>query len=281
LVDALNLLYGRWEDLEARTVKYSDLSHLGYDIIPDADARRSLGRETRAWLNLYAHYGYFLNDAYIRGKRILKDGDPIDLHDIQQPAYEKLETLETDLRDMLKSTMEREADRLYGRIPPVERLEEMKEDLEASIDRLYGKIAPITIDEYGRVGVVIFELAQPALNQLLYGTFNVDIQATEESATGEIDTSVESSPVQVVTPPPGKRIDSRSVYLATNSTSGEVWAYYKNSGKLLGKIYASKFAMIPLDSIRLTGDVNEPIMIAWSGLDTGSKIFWAIRYKVV
>ena len=131
------------------------------------------------------------------------------------------------------------------------------------------------------MGVVIFELAQPALNQLFYGTFNVDILATEESVTGEIDTSVETSPVQVVAPPPGKRIDTRSVYLATNSTSGEVWAYYKNSGKLLGKIYASKFAMIPLDSIRLTGDVNEPIMIAWSGLDAGSKIFWAIRYKVV
>lgn len=281
LVDALNLLYGRWEDLEGRTVKYSDLSHLGYDIIPDQDAKRSLGRETRAWLDLYAHYGYFLDEAYIRGKRILKDGDPIDIHDIQQPAYEKLETLETDLRDTLRSTIQTETDRLYGKIPSEERLEEMKEDLKASIDRLYGKIAPVTIDEYGRVGVVIYELAQPALNQLLYGTFNVDVLASEEGVADEIDSGAVSPPVTIVTPPPGKRIDTRAVFIATDSDTGEIVVRFKNSGKIVAKLYCSKWFMMPLSEIRITGDPNDVLEITWSGLSAGAKIFYTVRYKLL
>ena len=154
-------------------------------------------------------------------------------------------------------------------------------DVKSAFDRLYGKIAPLYMDEYGRVGVILFELAQPALQQLLGSTFNVDILASEASISGEIDTTTKSPPVEVLTPPPGKRIDTRSVYLATNSTDGEVWAYFKNSGKLVGKIYCSKFAMIPLDSIRLTGDVDEPIVVNWSGLDANSKIFYVIRYKLM
>ncbi len=245
LVDALNLLYG----IGRRSVKYEDLSRLGYDIIPAEDAKYSLGSELYGWLNVYAHYGYFEDDLRLQGKRVLKDGDPISLYDIQEPAYEKLETLERDLRE--------------------------------GIDRLYGKIAPITIDEYGRVGVVIYELAQPALERLLYGTWKVDAREVEESATGEIDTGTETSPVQVLAPPAGARIDARSVYLATDSTAGEVWAYFRDSGKLLAKVYASRFASGPVEVARIVGGVDEPIMVAWSGLDAGAKIFWAIRYKVV
>ncbi|RLE97802.1 MAG: hypothetical protein DRJ96_02820 [Thermoprotei archaeon] len=154
-------------------------------------------------------------------------------------------------------------------------------DVRDAFDRLYGKIAPLYMDEYGRVGVLLFELAQPALQQLLGSTFNVDVLATEASVSGEINTATESPPKVVLSPPPGKRIDTRSAYLASNSTSGEVWAYFKNSGKLVGKIYCSKFAMIPLDSIKLTGDVDEPIVVNWSGLDANSKIFYVIRYKLL
>jgi len=110
---------------------------------------------------------------------------------------------------------------------------------------------------------------------------NVDTLATEQTKTDEIDTSTANSPVTVLTPSDGKKIDTRSVYLATNSAAGEITAKFQNSGKLLGKIYCSKFAMVRLDSVRIVGDANEPIVIEWSGLDTGAKIFYVIRYKEV
>ena len=110
---------------------------------------------------------------------------------------------------------------------------------------------------------------------------DVDTLRTESTKTGEIDTSTATSPVEVLAPSSGKKIDTRSVYLATNSTSGEIAAKFKNSGKLLGKIYCSKFAMVRLDSVRIVGDTNEPIAIEWSGLDTGAKIFYVIKYKEI
>ena len=73
---------------------------------------------------------------------------------------------------------------------------------------------------------------------------NVDILATETSASDEIDTATESPPVTVVTPASGKKIDTRSVYLSTDSTSGVVEARFRDSGKLLGKIYCSKFRVV-------------------------------------
>ena len=110
---------------------------------------------------------------------------------------------------------------------------------------------------------------------------DVDTLRTESTETGEIDTSTATSPVEVLTPSAGKKIDTRSVYIATNSTSGEITAKFKNSGKLLGKIYCSKFAMVTLDGVRIVGDTNEAVVIEWSGLDTGAKIFYVIRYKEI
>jgi len=84
----------------------------------------------------------------------------------------------------------------------------------------------------------LVEAIKKALSAIV---LNVDILATEASVGGEINTATETSPVTVVTPSTGKKIDTRSVYLASNSTSGEVEARFRDSGKLLGKIYCSKF----------------------------------------
>jgi len=110
---------------------------------------------------------------------------------------------------------------------------------------------------------------------------DVDTLRTESTVTGEIDTSTATSPAEVLTPSSGKKIDMRSVYIATNSTSGEIAAKFKSSGKLLGKIYCSKFAMVTLDGVRIVGDTNEAVVIEWSGLDTGAKIFYVIKYKEI
>jgi len=119
----------------------------------------------------------------------------------------------------------------------------------------------------------------PRIWPRLSGIQDVDTLATETTVSDEIDTSTASPPVTVVTPSSGRRIDTRSVYLASDSTGGKVVAKYRDSGEVLGVIYCSKFAIIPLDSIRKTGDVGEPIVIDWSDLDTGAKIYYAIRYK--
>ena len=119
----------------------------------------------------------------------------------------------------------------------------------------------------------------PRIWPKLSGIQDVDTLATEATASDEIDTSTVSAPVTVVTPSSGRRIDARSVYLASDSTGGKVVAKYRDSGKILGVIYCSKFALIPLDSVRKTGGVGEPIVIDWSDLDTGAKIYYAIRYK--
>ncbi len=87
LVDALNMLYGKFKV----TVTYDDLSHLGYDIIPDQDAKRSLGSELYGWLNIYGHYGYFKENVYVQGKAVIKDGDPIKISGFIEGAKAELE----------------------------------------------------------------------------------------------------------------------------------------------------------------------------------------------
>jgi len=108
---------------------------------------------------------------------------------------------------------------------------------------------------------------------------DVDVLGTELSASGEIDTGAETSPVTVLTPSSGKKLDTRSVYLSTDSNAGEIEAKFATSGTLLGKIYCAVHKTIALSEIRFMGQVNEAIQISWSGLSTGAKIFWCIRYK--
>ena len=110
---------------------------------------------------------------------------------------------------------------------------------------------------------------------------DVDTSASEICVSGEIDTSTATSPVTVLTPTSGYKIDTRSIYLATDSAAGEVSASFPTSNKLLGKIYCNKFTMVTLGNIRITGQTNESIQISWSGTDTGAKIFYVIRYKEV
>ena len=112
-------------------------------------------------------------------------------------------------------------------------------------------------------------------------TFNVDTLASELSVIGEIDTGSQTSPVTILTPSSGKRVDLRSVYLASDSTSGSVRAILANSGQKVGVIYCSKFALVTLQSIKVTGQVNESVQITWTGLDNGAKIFYALRYKEI
>ena len=110
-------------------------------------------------------------------------------------------------------------------------------------------------------------------------TLDVDTLATESSASGEIDTSTETSPVTILTPTSGKKIDTRSVYISTDSSAGEIEVKFPTSDILVGKLYCAVHTMVTLSPIRFQGATNESLQISWSGLSSGAKIFWCVRYK--
>ena len=120
-----------------------------------------------------------------------------------------------------------------------------------------------------------------ALQQLFYGTFNVDILSTEGGTADEIDTTTATSPVEIVTPPPHLRIDTRGAYLSTDSDTGRIVMRFRDSGKLIAVLYADKFKILPMPQVRITGNLGDPVIIEWSGLSSDAKIFYSLRYKLI
>jgi len=109
----------------------------------------------------------------------------------------------------------------------------------------------------------------------------VDLLATESSVTEEIDTGSESSPYTLLTPSSGKRITTRTAVVQTDSSAGEIEIKYADTGKLIFKVYCSKFYGNPSMLLNVLGNVNEKVVVAWSGLSVGAKIFVALTYKEV
>ncbi|MBW2649063.1 MAG: hypothetical protein JRC53_04510 [Deltaproteobacteria bacterium] len=110
---------------------------------------------------------------------------------------------------------------------------------------------------------------------------DVDILATESTITAEIDTSTETSPYTLLTPSTGKKVTTRTAVIQTNSSAGEIAIKFANSGVIIFKIYCSKFFGNPAMFVNVQGDADEDVVVEWSGLDTGAKIFVALTYKEV
>lgn len=109
----------------------------------------------------------------------------------------------------------------------------------------------------------------------------VDTLASEDSITAEIDTSTDSSPYTLLIPTSGKKVTTRNVVIQTDSSSGEIEVKFQNSGKKIFKVYCSKFYGNPAMLLNVQGNVNDPVIVVWSGLSTGAKIFVALTYKEV
>jgi len=135
------------------------------------------------------------------------------------------------------------------------------------------KVVPVTLG-LSDISAILLHLLQKI-------TINVDTLATEYSIIGEIDTSTKTSPVKILTPPSGKKISTRGSYLFSDSDAGEVEMRYMNSGKLISKIYCSKFKVITLPEIHIDGEVDEPVGVYWNGLSTNSKITYVLNYKII
>ena len=112
-------------------------------------------------------------------------------------------------------------------------------------------------------------------------TLEVDTLAIESSVSKEIDTSTESSPVTLVTPSSGKKIETRGIYIFSDSGAGEVTVKFPDSGIIVGKLYCSKFNYQNAPKVRFVGATDESLQVEWSGLDTGAKIFVIVVYREV
>lgn len=97
----------------------------------------------------------------------------------------------------------------------------------------------------------------------------------------EIDTSSATSPVTLITPSTGKRIEVRSLYIATDSNSGRIAVEFPTSGKLVGVLYASTEGSMSVDGIAVSGAVEEALKVEWSSLTTDAKIFVLLRYAEI
>jgi len=75
----------------------------------------------------YGYYGYFFYDLQVQGKKVIKDGDPINVYDILEPARERI-TYAID-QSLLTQYMRETRD----------------------------KVVKISVDEYGNIGVRIAE----------------------------------------------------------------------------------------------------------------------------
>ncbi|MHC1593720.1 MAG: hypothetical protein ACXQT2_00180 [Methanotrichaceae archaeon] len=264
VVDALNQLYGQWEEVYKR------------------------GTAEDPWEMFYGVYGYFEQDLYVQGKRVIKDGDPVNIYDIFEPAKERIRQAIDESKVPSESTLQA----LYGAVAK----ESLQRDIRDAVSQLYGlesyymprieekvdvirdRIAKAYMDPYGRWGVII---AEP-LDE--YGRVLVsqrDLDAELLHAGGEIDTSTATSPVEIITPPPGRAIDVRRAYVSTNSTGGRIYVKFKNSGKIITVIYASKYGFVEIPAVRIPGDPDDPVVIEWHDLDAGAYVFYSINYRIV
>ncbi len=89
VVDGLDILKQYLDE----KVGVVDLKNLSSDVAPSEDNKYNLGEEDRAWRAVYAHYGYFLDNAYVQGRRVLKDGDPVSVYYFEGPAKEEIDAI--------------------------------------------------------------------------------------------------------------------------------------------------------------------------------------------
>ena len=119
LVDALELLYGNIQDLWKR------------------------GTAEDPFKEFYAYYGFFLEDLFVKDKKVIKDGDPINIYQVFEPAKKAF------------------AEAVGRGVSPIYNILQDKYTLEASIgskvEEIRDVVVRLNIDHYGRVGVVIAE----------------------------------------------------------------------------------------------------------------------------
>jgi len=224
-------------------VDYSGYIHR--DIIPDRDLFYRIGMPDARIREFHSGYAYVDYQLFVQGKPVLKDGDPINIYDIFDSAREKI----TQAID-------------YSKVSTVdEKLSDILQRLDVKISELKDSLVNIY--------------------QRLLSALDVDTLATEETK-GDVVMNITADGYQdVIRPPTGKKISTRSWLLHTDATSGVIKLYFPQSGKIIGVLFASKQGFNLNNRCNVTGYENEPVRLEWSGLSQGSNIFWQLTFKEV
>ena len=224
LVDVLNQLYGNIKSVEQR------------------------GTAVDPWEIFYAVYGYFEGDLFVQGKRVIKDGDPVNIYDIMQPAQQRItQAIDQSLAaQYLKETRD--------------------------------VVVRINIDVYGRLGVIISQPVDEYGNVL---TRPVDLEGELLPASDVIDTTGRTPPLTIIKAPPNRVIDVRRAYVSTTATAGEIYIKFKDTGKIITALFPAKFTQSILPAIRIPGNVGEDVIIDWTDDVSGAKIVYLLNYKLI
>ena len=113
----------------------------------------------------------------------------------------------------------------------------------------------------------------------LSGVLDVDVQATERTAPLFFCISTVTPPATIVVPSPGSSVTTRGVFLLTDSTSGTIFARYRDCGTVVGVVFASKFNYQRAERLNVPGGKDDPIIVTWEDLDPHSCIYAVITYK--
>jgi len=253
VVDALNQLYGNFEEVYRR------------------------GTAEDPWELFYGFYGFFEDNVFVQGKPVIKDGDPINLYDIFEPAKDKITQAidsskvptATDVRDLYGAVAKEGTQLLIKKV-----LEDLyglqsytQPSIREDVERIKDRILRINMDNYGNIGVIISEPVDE------YGNIKVRAKDPDEELIPAVET--------IITPSAGKRVDVRRAYVSTNSTGGEIYVKFKNTGKVITAVFPSKYGIAVIPAIRIPGEVDEEVIVEWTGLDSGAKIVYAINYKEI
>jgi len=145
VLDALDQLFTSSED----AVKKEDLLSLPSDIIPDADAQRNLGSQSKAWLSVNAHNGNFIDTLTVQGKPVLKDGDPITVSDLGDNATSKITQAVNNASVTVGNISDTAAAKVTGAVN--------NSVATQYLGDLRGRVLQFRLDDSGNIGVSVVE----------------------------------------------------------------------------------------------------------------------------
>ena len=115
----------------------------------------------------------------------------------------------------------------------------------------------------------------------LYQEIDVEILATESTASDLLRGVATDGEQIILTPSYGKRISTRSWHLQSSSTDGLIALIFPESGKYIGVLMCARGFWSGHNACNIYGNINEPVKLIWEGLSPSPDIFWQITYKEI
>lgn len=221
------------------------------------------GNPDNPFTNLYAQYGFFSGNVYVQGKPVIKDGDPVNIYDIFEPARESI----------------RQAIDEATVTPTVQ-------DIDAYLRRIY-------MDSYGRLGVLILEPRDNKGNLPTTPDYDTLVNAIQnalvkffplpEDVTSHaeyINTNNYTPPVELITVDSNHYIEIFGIAIQTTATSGRIRVYIGQTAERIVAMLVRADQTLVLPFIRYKGDPGESLYLDWSDAVTGYVISLVVTYRI-